>query len=60
VFSDLLNFPEPLEEADGEDTDLDLDEAEGTLVGDMVRHLAFAWAVLLLIPAAIVAVGALL
>jgi len=60
VFSDLLNFPEAGDEGDGEEADLDLDQAEGTLVGDMVRHLAFAWAVLLLIPPGIVAVGALL
>jgi hypothetical protein len=33
--------------------------AEGSLVGDMVWHLAFAWAVMLLILAAIVAIGAL-
>jgi hypothetical protein len=33
---------------------------EGSLVGDMVRHLAFAWAVMLLNPAAMVVAGALL
>jgi hypothetical protein len=60
VFFDLLNFPGTGEqEVEGED-DLDLDKAEGTLVGDIVRYLAFSWAALLLMPPAIVAVGALL
>jgi hypothetical protein len=60
VFSDFLNFPKAMEEGDEEEADVDLDQAEGSLVGDMVRHLAFAWAVMLLIPAAMVVAGALL
>ena len=60
IFSDLLNFPETRDEGAEEEADLDLDKAEGTLVGDIVRYLAFSWAVLLVIPPAIVAVGALL
>lgn len=60
IFLDLLNFRETGDEGAEEEADLDLDKAEGTLVGDIVRYLAFAWAVLLLIPPAIVAVAALL
>jgi hypothetical protein len=60
VFTDFLNFPKVMEEGDEEEADLDLDQAEGSLVGDMVRHLAYAWAAMLLIPAAMVVAGALL
>jgi hypothetical protein len=59
IFTDLLNFPDSGgEEVEGED-DLPLDEAEGTLVGDIARYLGFAWAVLLVMPPVIVVVGTL-
>jgi hypothetical protein len=58
MFFDLLNFPATGEEGAEEEVDLDLDKAEGTLVGDIVRYLAYCWAVLLLMPPVIVAVGA--
>jgi hypothetical protein len=59
IFTDLLNFPDSGgEEVEGED-DLALDEAEGTLVGDIARYLGFAWAVLLVMPPVIVVVGTL-
>lgn len=59
IFTDLLNFPDSGgEEVEGED-DLPLEEAEGTLVGDIARYLGFAWAVLLVMPPVIVVIGTL-
>ena len=59
IFTDLLNFPETAgEEVEGGD-DLALDEAKGSLVGDIARYLGYAWAVLLVIPPAMVVIGTL-
>jgi len=59
IFSDLLKLPETGDQAIEGVDEPDLDQAEGTLVSDIVRYLAFAWAALLVIPPAIVFVGTL-
>ena len=59
IFSDLLKLPETGDQGIEGADEPDLDQAEGTLVSDIVRYLAFAWAVLLVIPPAMVVVGTL-
>lgn len=59
IFSDLLKLPETGDQGIEGADEPELDQAEGTLVSDIVRYLAFAWAVMLVIPPAIVVVGTL-
>jgi len=56
IFSDMLVFqvpedePRGAEEGDGQETELDPDESESSSVSEVLRPLAYSWAIILIAP----------